>query len=81
MYLEQLSENDKKNDPWSVHHTTKADEASVVSAQLCMISCRIPSCTRLFLHVRHHHRARYYMVYEHYSYVGGTGLAFYCIEE
>ena len=36
--------------------------------------------SRQFLHVRHHHRTHYYMVYEYYSPVGGPSLAFYCIE-
>ncbi len=43
---------------------------------------RVPHCTNLsrqFLHVRHHHRARYHMVYEYCTPVGGTSLAYYCI--
>ncbi len=34
----------------------------------------------LFLHVRHHHRTHYYTVYECYSPVGGTIIAFYSVE-
>ncbi len=36
---------------------------------------------RQFLHARHHHRTCYCKVFEYYSPVGGSSLAFYCIED